>query len=108
MTDARTPCTGADDPADRCGLHHPIGALAPIGGDRCCCDGPWHTILGECGGEDGRQKPGAPVSLRARLHAHLGYSVADAAQDVDAHTARVMPVIEAELDRRGEVFQRML
>ncbi|MFE9099879.1 hypothetical protein [Actinomadura geliboluensis] len=90
------PCVGSDNPRERCGLHHPTSLYG--GGVLCCCDGPWLSSADACGGDDGRQERGTPVSLRTRLKAALAHSVADAAADVEAHTDAVMHLVDTEID----------
>ncbi|NEA21588.1 hypothetical protein [Actinomadura bangladeshensis] len=88
------PCDGADDPKDRCGLHHPTSLANIAGGCDCCCGAPWLATRNQCvaGGKLCQE-----VTLRQRVYARLAYTVADAPADIDSHTDAVMAVFDAEL-----------
>lgn len=91
---AAADCNGADDPRQRCGLHH-CTELAMMGGYSCCCGAYW-TSKNEC--QTGARK-GDAVGLEARLEAMLEYTVSDAPADMGAHVEGVLTVVSPVLEQ---------
>lgn len=101
MADQPQQCTGADDPRERCGRHHP---LAVLDGGTCCCDAPWLPAKDQCFSGAGE---GDRVSLGIKLEAMLGYTVADAPQGIAAHVEGVMDILAQHATVAGDYRQRI-
>jgi len=97
-------CDGSDDPAKRCGRHHPTENGNLMGGYDCCCGQPWLASYDHCMSEARR---GDAVSVRDQVAAALRYEGGDLNEDQDVYDL-ADAVLAALAGDPGDLPARML